>query len=188
MDKPKISVLIPYRRRLANVRNAFAALTDQTMNGPDLQVVIGAIEPSSEYAAVTAEFTGRLNIVTVTSGGEWNVSRARNQALPVVAGQVTVSVDVDMVLPPNCLENLYRRYFADGQDVNVLGQMLGYDDALSESDVHHGQVEVPPYEQLLRIWTDQHGRVLGDLGYEGEAGTITVGYKKPAGGELTGIQ
>jgi hypothetical protein len=40
---------------------------------------------------------------------------------------------------------------------------------------------------LLRIWTDQHGRVLGDLGYEGEAGTITVGYKKPAGGTLSGI-
>jgi hypothetical protein len=42
--------------------------------------------------------------------------------------------------------------------------------------------------QLLRIWTDQHGRVLGDLGYEGEAGTITVGYKKAAGGKLTSIQ
>ncbi len=41
---------------------------------------------------------------------------------------------------------------------------------------------------LLRVWTDQHGRVLGDLGYEGEAGAITVGYKKPAGGELSSIQ
>lgn len=41
---------------------------------------------------------------------------------------------------------------------------------------------------LLRVWTDQHGRVLGDLGYEGEAGTITVGYKKPAGSTLSGTQ
>lgn len=46
-------------------------------------------------------------------------------------------------------------------------------------------VEVLPQ---LRIWTDEHGRVLGDLGYEGEAGTITVGYKKPAGGKLTNIE
>jgi hypothetical protein len=45
-------------------------------------------------------------------------------------------------------------------------------------------VEVLP---LLRIWTDKAGRVLGDLGYEGEAGTITAGYKKPAGGKLSGI-
>jgi hypothetical protein len=29
---------------------------------------------------------------------------------------------------------------------------------------------------------------LGDLGYEGEADTITVAFKKPAGGELTDEQ
>ena len=46
-------------------------------------------------------------------------------------------------------------------------------------------VEVLP---LLQIWTEQAGRVLGDLGYEGEAGTITVGFKKPAGGKLSRIQ
>ena len=40
----------------------------------------------------------------------------------------------------------------------------------------------------LETWTDEHGRVLGDLGYEGEAGIITVGYKKPAGGKLSSIE
>jgi hypothetical protein len=30
--------------------------------------------------------------------------------------------------------------------------------------------------------------VLGDLGYEGEAATITVAFKKPTGGDLTDIQ
>jgi len=47
----------------------------------------------------------------------------------------------------------------------------------------HGQI-LPQ----LRIWIDQHGRVLGDLGYEGEADAITVAYKKPASGTLSGIQ
>ena len=32
---------------------------------------------------------------------------------------------------------------------------------------------------LLTTWTDDHLRVLGDLGYEGEAATITVAFKKP---------
>lgn len=41
---------------------------------------------------------------------------------------------------------------------------------------------------LLVTWTDDHLRVLGDLGYEGEAETITVAFKKPKGGELTDIQ
>ena len=41
---------------------------------------------------------------------------------------------------------------------------------------------------LLTTWTAEHLRVLGDLGYEGEAGTITVAFKKPKNGELSDIQ
>jgi hypothetical protein len=33
-----------------------------------------------------------------------------------------------------------------------------------------------------------HRRVLGDLGYDGVAGTITVAFKKPKGGELSDAQ
>jgi hypothetical protein len=43
-------------------------------------------------------------------------------------------------------------------------------------------VEVLP---LLAVWTDEHLRVLGDLGYEGEADTIVVAFNKPRGGHLT---
>src|SRR2546423_1256275 len=41
---------------------------------------------------------------------------------------------------------------------------------------------------LLAMWTEDQLRVLGDLGYEGEADTITVAFKKPKGGELTDVQ
>jgi hypothetical protein len=41
---------------------------------------------------------------------------------------------------------------------------------------------------LLGVWTADQLRVLGDLGYEGEADTITVAYKKPGDGELSSIQ
>jgi hypothetical protein len=41
---------------------------------------------------------------------------------------------------------------------------------------------------LLVLWTEERLRVLGDLGYEGEAGNITVAFKKPKGGELTDVQ
>jgi len=41
---------------------------------------------------------------------------------------------------------------------------------------------------LLTVWTDEQLRVLGDLGYEGEADTITVAFKKPKGGQLTDVQ
>jgi hypothetical protein len=41
---------------------------------------------------------------------------------------------------------------------------------------------------LLTTWTAEQLRVLGDLGYEGEATTITVAFKKPKSGELSDIQ
>jgi hypothetical protein len=41
---------------------------------------------------------------------------------------------------------------------------------------------------LLTAWTAEHLRTLGDLGYEGEASTITVAFKKPKGGHLTAVQ
>jgi len=41
---------------------------------------------------------------------------------------------------------------------------------------------------LLTGWTGEHRRVLGDLGYEGEADTITIAFKKPKDAELTDTQ
>jgi hypothetical protein len=41
---------------------------------------------------------------------------------------------------------------------------------------------------LLTAWTDDHRRVLGDLGYEGEADTVTVAFKKPKNGACTDVQ
>src|SRR3954471_8364013 len=41
---------------------------------------------------------------------------------------------------------------------------------------------------LLTTWTDDHLRVLGDLGYEGEQTTITVAFKKPKNRACTLIE
>jgi DDE superfamily endonuclease len=41
---------------------------------------------------------------------------------------------------------------------------------------------------LLTAWTEDHLRVLGDLGYEGEADTVTVAFKKPKNGACTDVQ
>jgi hypothetical protein len=41
---------------------------------------------------------------------------------------------------------------------------------------------------LFTTWTADQLRILGDLGYEGEADTITVAFKKPKDGELSDTQ
>jgi len=79
------------------------------------------------------------------------------------------------------------------EDGIILGMPRGW--PLWTSEVRPGRehdttalrehVEVLP---LLTAWTEDHLRTLGDLGYEGEADTITVAFKKPKNGELTTIQ
>lgn len=45
--------------------------------------------------------------------------------------------------------------------------------------------EHPEILPALATWIAENRPALGDLGYEGESGTITVAFKKPKGGELT---
>jgi hypothetical protein len=40
----------------------------------------------------------------------------------------------------------------------------------------------------LATWIAENRHALGDLGYQGEASTITVAFKKPQGGQLTDEQ
>jgi hypothetical protein len=52
----------------------------------------------------------------------------------------------------------------------------------------HDTTALREHDQILplfTVWTDDDLRVLGDLGYEGEATTITVAYKKPKNAACT---
>jgi glycosyltransferase involved in cell wall biosynthesis len=126
MAEVVFSVVIPYRQRLRNVRVALAALADQSFGG-GFEVVVGALEYCGEFVAACRGLAGRLSVVSVLVDGEWNTSRARNIAIRQASGRVVVFLDADMVVPPTFLQNLYERYYAHGQNVCVVGQMVGYD-------------------------------------------------------------
>jgi glycosyltransferase involved in cell wall biosynthesis len=127
MGELAFSIVIPYKQRLRNLRIVLSSLAEQTLPGSRFEVVVGAMEYAEEYLELCREFAGRLNLVTVMADGEWNCSRARNMALRQAAGEVIVLLDADVALPERCLESLYDRYFATGQNVCVLGQLIGRD-------------------------------------------------------------
>jgi glycosyltransferase involved in cell wall biosynthesis len=158
MSEPRISVVIPYRERAGNLRLALSALADQTLPADEVEVVLGVLDDSGEHAAVCREFAGRIDVVTVTSSRSWQVGQARNLALRQARGEVVVLMDVDMALPPRCLEDLWDRHFAYGQRVCVVGQMIDYDN--NTGDVT--SVDVQPYEHYRKI--------LGDLETTGTSG------------------
>ncbi|WP_433794348.1 glycosyltransferase [Actinoplanes sp. CA-252034] len=149
MSEPRISVVIPYRNRAANLRLALSALADQTLPSGAFEVVLGVLDDDGEHAAVCRELPG-LDVVTVSSGRPWQVGSARNLALRQARGDVVVLMDVDMVLPSRSLEDLWDRHFAYGQRVCVVGQMIDYDNNTGDVTA----VDVRPYRHYRKILDD----------------------------------
>ncbi|HEX6469491.1 MAG TPA: glycosyltransferase family 2 protein [Streptosporangiaceae bacterium] len=157
----KFSIVIPYKQRLHNIKIVLASLAAQTMDASQFEIVVGAMEYSPEYAAACREFTDRLNIVSVLTAEEWNVSRARNLAIRHAAGDVIVFLDADMALPPRMLQTIHERYFAAGQRHCVVGQMVGYSGALTNKDV----------QSIDELSYDHYRTVLAELEETGDVGT-----------------
>ncbi|MER7165443.1 glycosyltransferase [Micromonospora sp. NPDC000207] len=158
----KFSIVIPYKQRLATLRLVFASLAEQTLGRDEFEVVVGAMEYSPEYVTLCREFEDRIDVVSVLTGEEWNVSRARNLAIRHASGQVLLLLDADMALPANGLRHLYDRHFAHGQNICVTGQAIGYHDVV-DSDVADAQVlSWDTYrDRMARVETS--GDVRGDV-------------------------
>jgi glycosyltransferase involved in cell wall biosynthesis len=142
----KLSVCIPYKARLDNLKIALEALARQTMHADDFEVIIGAMEYSVELIAATSVFCDRLNIVTVCSSREFDIPRARNLAMRSATGDVVVQMDADTMLHPDALHRLDDRCFAFGQRVCAVGQVVGYGNN-QDGDVE--SVELRPYHEHL---------------------------------------
>jgi glycosyltransferase involved in cell wall biosynthesis len=142
----KLSVCIPYKNRLDNLKIALEALARQTMSAGDFEVIIGAMEYSAELITAASAFCDRLTIVTVCSSREFHIPRARNLAMRSATGDVVVQIDADTMLHPDALQRLYDHCFAFGQRVCAVGQVVGYGNN-QDGDVE--SVELRPYHEHL---------------------------------------
>lgn len=100
-DRLKFSIVVPFKGRERTLRVVLAALAEQTMDQAEFEVVVGAMEYSTEYVELCREFTDRLTVVSVMTTGEWNVARARNLAIRHASGEVVMTLDADIALPPD---------------------------------------------------------------------------------------
>ena len=126
----KLSVVVPYYRRLYNVQLVLQALAEQDLPREEFEVVIGAMEHSAELMQTIERVAASIDVRCVSSGEPWNVARARNLALRQAEGEVVLLLDADMLLPRDFLRNLWERYYARGESLAVVGQMLNYDEGL----------------------------------------------------------
>jgi glycosyltransferase involved in cell wall biosynthesis len=126
MSDIKLSLAIPYKQRLDNIKILFEGLANQTMDSSQFEVIVGVMEYCEEYVSACRDFTDRLNIISVLSANDFEVARARNLAMRQASGEVIVHLDADTLLAPEALTNLYEHNFSFGQNVCIVGQVLGY--------------------------------------------------------------
>jgi len=137
----KVSVVIPYRKRLPYLQRMLRALVDQDLPRDRYEIVIGCLEISTDVARLVEELGRDVSIRCVMSNEPWQVGLARNRAFSQAEGDVLVLVDVDMLLPRQALRLIAERYERDPTPRTLIGQMLGYE--YTESV---GEVVLPPYE------------------------------------------
>ena len=142
----KLSVCIPYKAREHNLGLALGALSAQTLDRDEFEVCIGAMEYSDDFLAQCRRYLDRLDIVSVMSGREFHIPRARNLAMRAATGEVVVQMDADTLLPPHALAELYDHHFAFGQQVCVVGQVVGYG---NNEDGDSDEVVALPYRDHL---------------------------------------
>lgn len=131
----KISVCIPYRARLANLRFAFDSLSQQSLGSDNFEVVVGVMEYDRDYVDLCREFEDRLDIISVMSGRDFHIPHARNLAMRAATGDVIVQMDADTLLDREALKLIWGK-FSFGQRVCVIGQVVGYGNN-QDGDVEH---------------------------------------------------
>lgn len=123
----RISVVVPYYKRLLNMRLVLDALAEQDLPREAFEVVIGSLEHSVDLLSCVEQHAARLDVRCVMAAEPWNVARARNLALRAAEGEVLLLLDADILLPRGFLRRLWE-HFARGESHVVVGQMLNYDE------------------------------------------------------------
>lgn len=124
----KISVIIPYGKRLPNLHYVLKSLAKQSMPRNDFEIIIGCLEISVELAKLISDKFTDLNIGIVMVNKPWNTSRARNIAIKESNGKYMVLLDADIIVPNNFLENIWNNHQNMGGPCIMYGQMKTYDE------------------------------------------------------------
>jgi glycosyltransferase involved in cell wall biosynthesis len=124
----KMSVIIPYGKRLQNLHYVLKSLAKQSMPRNDFEIIIGCIGISVELSKLVSDEFMDLNIGIVMVNGPWNTSKARNIAIKESKGIYMVLLDADIIVPSNFLEHIWNNHQNVDRPCIMYGQMKTYDE------------------------------------------------------------
>lgn len=111
MDKNKIrkvSVVIPVRNRMENLKNLIKSLLRQTLSKKDFEIIVVDYGGDDKTESMLEKFRDkRIRYIYVPEKGVWNLPRARNVGIRNSFGELVFCIDGDMKLDPDVLEKVY---------------------------------------------------------------------------------
>lgn len=140
----KASVIIPYRDRSDHLQLVIEALTNQSMNANDYEIIVvddGSIQPIS--------FTpSTVKLITVPHRG---IAAASNTGMVIAKGEILIFLDCDIVVDPLFVETHYH-FCVNHQQTVGLGSRWHMDPS--------GTVKA--YDTRLKLLT-RYGKQVSDL-------------------------
>lgn len=144
-----LSIVIPSRNRVENLRQTLSALKDQTLNKLYYEVILVDDNSDDGTHNLLAEFRDGWNFKYIFSNvpkpHSWNASVIRNMGALVADSSSTalVFVDSDVILPPHALQT-YVDDLGENKDRVIIGPYDFYkqgNEQIAQADVRNKKFE-----------------------------------------------
>lgn len=158
----KLSVVIPTRSRYNNLIQVLEALSNQTLNKSEYEVIVSDDNSNDETTSIISQFRNKLQLKYVFSNipkpHTWNASVVRNIGA-IIGDQSTqayVFIDSDVVVPPHTLQTYADDIFNNPERV-IIGPYDFYkqgNEVIGVPDVRNKKFEEVDITQTFNQPTD----------------------------------
>lgn len=119
-----MSVVIPFHQRHSQLHVTLAALSRQTLDRGDFEVIVSVYGNDDGAASLASRTTINLRVIQ-HDGVEWNVAKARNAGIAAATGKLLLFLDSDIALQPESLA-LHTRVHQRHPRTIAAGAVRGY--------------------------------------------------------------
>lgn len=105
----KISIVMLTRNRAKNIKRTIESILKQTFK--DFEIIVVDYGGEDNTKEVLDNFKDRrIKYIYVNEKGIWNAPRARNIGIRRAKAELIATIDADMILAPNVLEEVYKDF------------------------------------------------------------------------------
>lgn len=124
----KLSIIIPAYNNPRELRLTLDSIANQTFPLANLEVIVADDGSNVDMRSVGEEYTDRLTVRYFWQEDKgFCPGTARNMGISVAEGELCVFLDSGVIVTNNCLPEYYRLYKQYGENLCIIGYVLGND-------------------------------------------------------------